>query len=117
MNIDAIQRRLQQFAQERDWDQFHSPKNLAMALSTEAGELGELFQWLTEQQSVELTQDPKKKAKLEEEIADIAIYLIRLSQKTGVDLEAAIDTKITRNAEKYPVHLAKGNAKKYNELT
>lgn len=117
MNINDIQRRLQQFAQERDWEQFHSPKNLVMALSTEVGELGELFQWLTEQQSIDLSQDPKKKARLEEEIADIAIYLIRLSHKTGVDLETAINRKIDRNAEKYPVHLAKGNARKYNELT
>lgn len=115
MDIAHYQKLLQVFAEERDWEQFHSPKNLAMALAGEAGELLEIFQWLTEDQSRELSQTIKGKAKAEEELADIAIYLIRLCDKLDVDLQKAVDNKIKINSQKYPTALAKGNAIKYNE--
>ena len=100
-----------QFAVERDWDQFHSPKNLAMALTVEAAELQECFQWLTEAQSKKL--DTQQLAAVREEMADIQIYLIRLASKLGVDIEPACWDKLEKNAQKYPVERAKGSAKKY----
>jgi NTP pyrophosphatase (non-canonical NTP hydrolase) len=113
-NLEEFKFRLRQFAEERDWDQFHSPKNLAMALSAEVAEIVEHFQWLTEEQSKNLSQD-----KLEEvgkELADTFIYLIRLSDKLDIDLIAATENKIGINERKYPVAKAKGNAKKYTEF-
>ncbi len=104
---------LRKFAEERDWDQFHSPKNLAMALVAEAGELVEHFQWLTEEQSQHVDSD--KLAKIEEELADVLIYLVRLADKLDVDLYAASNRKIERNAQKYPASKVKGSAKKYTE--
>lgn len=102
---------MEQFATDRDWDQFHSPKNLAMALTVEAAELQECFQWLTEAQSTEL--DEKQLSAVRDEIADVQLYLIRLAGKLNVDIEAACWAKMEKNAEKYPVELAKGSAKKY----
>ena len=114
-NIKDYQQQLSLFAQERDWDEFHSPKNLTMARAGEAGELLEIFQWLTEKQSHEIVETEKGRAKIEEEVADIAIYLLRLCDKLNIDLDAAIAQKIKINEKKYPVDLAKGNATKYNE--
>ena len=110
MNIKEIQYKLAKFAEERDWDQFHSPKNLVMALTSEVGELNELFQWLTEEQSQNVDKD-----EIRQEIADIFIYLLRLTDKLGIDIEDAVREKIEINAKKYPVDLAKGNATKYNK--
>jgi len=112
MDIDALKKRLAEFALEREWEQFHSPKNLAMALAVEAGELLELFQWLSEAESASLHPDAKAAAELE--IADVLIYLLRLADRLGVDLDAAVERKLEINAEKYPVALARGNATKYN---
>ena len=89
MNIKEIQTKLAKFAEERDWNQFHSPKNLAMALTSEVGELNELFQWLTEEQSNNVDND-----EIRQEIADIFIYLLRLSDKLDIDIEAAVREKI-----------------------
>lgn len=100
-----------EFARERDWDQFHSPKNLAMALTVEAAELQECFQWLTEEQSK--TLDERQLAAVVEEIADVQLYLIQLAGKLGVDIELACRAKISRNAEKYPPDRARGSADKY----
>ena len=111
--LDKIKLRLRNFAAERDWDQFHSPKNLAMALIVEAAELVEHFQWLTEEQSQNLPHD--KLAGVEQEIADIQIYLIRLADKLGVDMEQAVNAKIKLNEKKYPAEKVRGSAKKYNE--
>ena len=97
-SLEQIKNRLREFAAERDWDQFHSPKNLAMALIVEAAELVEHFQWLTEEQSQSLT--PEKLAEVEQEIADIQIYLIRLADKLGIDIENAVDAKIKINEHK-----------------
>ncbi len=110
----TLSSRVAEFAAARDWDQFHSPKNLAMALSVEAAELLEHFQWLSEEQS--RTLSPEKVAEVETEMADVFIYLLRLSDKLGVDLMAAAERKLAANAEKYPVAKAKGNAKKYTEF-
>ena len=113
MNIKEIQEKLSKFAEERDWDQFHSPKNLVMALTSEVGELTELFQWLTEGQS-SIKDDSAKTDEIRQEIADIFIYLLRLADKLDIDIEEAIREKIEINAKKYPIDLAKGNATKYN---
>jgi len=111
--LKQIQRRLRNFAAVRDWDQFHSPKNLAMALIVEAAELVEHFQWLKEEQSTNLPGE--KMAEVEQELADIQIYLIRLADKLDVDLMSAVNKKITLNERKYPVEKVHGSAKKYSE--
>lgn len=112
--LDKIAETLEQFAIKRDWNQFHSPKNLSMALSVEVSELVEEFQWLTEKQSGELSQDKLNKVK--DELGDIFIYLIRLSSKLGINLLSAANDKILKNEIKYPVEKARGNAKKYTDF-
>jgi NTP pyrophosphatase (non-canonical NTP hydrolase) len=112
--LEHLRDQLREFAAERDWDQFHSPKNLAMALSVEAAELVEVFQWLTEEQSRDLA--PEARAAASEEIADVLIYLIRLGDKLGIDPVAEAGRKLVANAQKYPVEKARGLAKKYTEL-
>jgi len=114
MDIHRLRDRLRHFAAERNWEQFHSPKNLSMALAVEAAELLERFQWLTEDQSNALHERPDDYAAVVEEIADVMIYLVRLADRLNVDLEAAVADKIRRNEAKYPVHLAYGTAVKYN---
>lgn len=114
MNLEKLNLILKKFSEERDWEQFHSPKNLSMALSVEVSELVEVFQWLTEEQSKNLTD--KQKEKSEEEIADIAIYLLRICMKLDIDLEKAILNKMKKNEKRYPVEKVKGYAKKYTEL-
>ena len=114
MDLERLTERLRQFAAERDWEQFHSPKNLAMALAVEAAELLERFQWLTEEQSNALRARPNDYAAVTEEMADVLIYLIRLADRLEVDLDAAVSEKIRKNEAKYPVHLAYGTAVKYN---
>jgi dCTP diphosphatase len=111
--LDSIKIRLREFASERDWDQFHSPKNLAMALIVEAAELVEHFQWLTGEQSQALS--PAKLAEVEQEIADIQIYLVRLADKLGIDIERAVQAKMEINARKYPADKVRGSARKYTE--
>ena len=112
-DIEKLQRRLQAFADQRDWNQFHSPKNLAMALIVEAGELAEHFQWLTQEESFGLPAD--KLEEVGEELADIFVYLVRLADQLGIDLPAAVDRKIELNEKKYPADLVRGSAKKYSE--
>jgi NTP pyrophosphatase (non-canonical NTP hydrolase) len=105
---------LRSFAAERDWDQFHSPRNLAAALAVEAAELLEPFQWLTDEQSRELSA--VSRASVEQEMADVLLYLVRLADKLEVDLERAARAKIALNAQKYPVEKARGSNRKYDEL-
>lgn len=112
MDIKQIQQLLAEFAKARDWEQFHSPKNLSMALAAESGELLELFQWLSEEQSRQL--DAAQRQLVAEEMADMLLYLLRLADELDVDLEMAAQDKLRRNAEKYPVELSRGNAAKYN---
>ena len=104
---------LRKFADERDWDQYHSPKNLASALSVEAAELLERFQWLTEDESRHLP--PAELAKVRQEMADVLNYLVRLADKLDVDLLDAARDKIVLNAQKYPVEKARGSARKYSD--
>jgi dCTP diphosphatase len=105
--------KLREFAAARDWEQFHSPKNLSMALMVEVAELMEHFQWATEAQSGDLT--PENKAAVAEELADILLYLVRISDKLGVDLQDAALRKLEKNAVKYPAELVRGSSKKYNQ--
>lgn len=112
--MEELRERLRAFARERDWEQFHSPKNLAMALSVEAAELLERFQWLTEKQSKELKA--KDRAAVAEEMADVLIYLTLLADKLGIDLLTESHKKVTRNSRRYPVALSKGRATKASEL-
>lgn len=112
--IATLQAALRTFASEREWEQFHSPKNLATALSVEASEILEHFQWLTEEQSRTIP-DAKREA-VAEEVADVFLYLLQLSDKLGIDPLDAARRKLRRNAEKYPVERAKGTSKKYSEL-
>jgi len=113
-DLNDLKQRLRDFAEARDWNQFHSPKNLSMALSAEVAEIVEHFQWLTEEQSKNLPKD--KLAEVETELADTLIYLIRLADKLDINLLKAAQNKIDINEQKYPVDKAKGNAKKYTEL-
>ena len=112
-DLDQLRDRLRRFVAERDWDQFHSPKNLAMALIAEAAELVEQFQWLTEQESANLT--PERKAPVADELADVLVYLVRIADKLDIDLLAAVAAKMERNEAKYPAALVKGSARKYTE--
>ena len=112
LDVDDLQNRLRDFAHARDWERFHSPKNLAMAVASEAGELVDVFQWLTEEESRHPSEENLRRAT--EEIADVLIYLLRLGDKMGIDLQKAVEEKMEVNEGKYPVHLAKGNAVKYN---
>lgn len=112
--LSQLRDALRKFAEERDWDQYHSPKNLASALSVEAAELLERFQWLTEDQSRNLP--PEELQKVREEMADVLNYLVRLADKLDVNLLEAAREKIEKNAQKYPVDKARGSAKKYSEF-
>tara|TARA_B100001971_G_C17825179_1_gene350973 strand:+ start:87 stop:440 length:354 start_codon:yes stop_codon:yes gene_type:complete len=113
MDINHYKDKIQKFADERNWEQYHTPKNLTMALSGEVGELIEIFQWLSEEESKSLSDKDLQLAK--EEIADIFIYLLRLSSKLNLDLEEAVIEKLKINATKYPVELSKNNAVKYSK--
>ena len=116
MNDPLIELRdtLRAFTREREWDRYHTPKNLAMALIVEAAELAEHFQWLTAEES-QSPQDGRRE-KIRDELADVLIYLVELADTLDVDLVAAARDKIGKNALKYPVEKARGNAKKYDEL-
>ncbi len=112
--MKELTQKLRDFAAKRDWDQFHSPKNLAMALSVEVAELVEHFQWLTEEESY--TPEPGRLEKIKEEIGDVMIYLTRLSDRLGIDPMEAAGKKMKINEGKYPVEKAKGNSLKYDEI-
>lgn len=111
--LKELQDKLLAFARERDWEQFHSPKNLVMALSVEASELLEHFQWLTEAQSESLSET--KRQEVGHEMADIFIYLLRLSERLDIDVLEMVEQKIKINHEKYPADKVRGSSKKYNE--
>jgi len=112
-SLTELREALRDFAAERDWDQFHSPKNLAIALSVEASELLEHFQWLTEEQSRALP--PAKAKEVAQELADVLIYLVRLSDKLSIDLLQEAQRKIAHNSEKYPADRVRGSSRKYTE--
>ncbi len=112
--VQRLRDELRAFAEARDWDQFHSPKNLASALAVEAAELLEPFQWLTEEQSRSL--EPAQAEAIRREMADVLIYLVRLADQVEVDLLAAARDKMAENAQKYPVEKARGSARKYSDF-
>lgn len=114
MDLQLIQRRIREFRDAREWMQFHNPKNLAISIVLEASELLEHFQWKTPEESDEHAEVARED--IAEEIADIAVYLVELADNLGIDLEQAIHHKLEKNAAKYPVEKAKGNATKYTEL-
>lgn len=114
--VSELKSRALAFARERDWEQFHSPKNLSMALAAEAGELMEHFLWATPEQSRAIATEPAKRAKIADELADVVIYALEFANMTGLDVAAAIEAKMATNAKKYPVEKAKGRADKYTEL-
>jgi NTP pyrophosphatase (non-canonical NTP hydrolase) len=116
MTIESLTAQLREFAREREWEQFHTPKNLTMALSGETGELVSLFQWLRDDQVADWIRDSANRTAVEHEMADVFGYLLRLADILGIDLENALRTKIQVNDQKYPVELARGNATKYTRL-
>lgn len=116
LDVAPVVRALREFAREREWDQFHSPKNLAMALSAEVGELTEIFQWMTEDQSRVAASDPATAQAVRDELADVQLYLVRLADVLGVDLNQAVTDKLHRNAIKYPVDKSRGSSKKYTQI-
>lgn len=112
-DLQELKERVRGFVAERDWDQFHSPKNLAMALSVEASELVELFQWLTEQQSAAPDEELRRRAA--EELADVLWFLVRIADRLDIDLLEAAESKFARNVEKYPAGRVRGQSRKYDE--
>jgi NTP pyrophosphatase (non-canonical NTP hydrolase) len=110
MTIVSLSARLREFTAERAWEQFHTPKNLVMALTGEVGELNEIFQWLSPQQSADVMTDPAQATAVRDELADVLAYLLRLADVLGVDLESALTDKIAKNARKYPVETSLGVA-------
>lgn len=112
-SLDALRARVNNFVTERDWAQFHSPKNLAMAMIVEAGEVVEHFQWMTEQESRNL--DAETKEQVGQELSDTLVYLLRIAEVCGIDLIEAANKKIDLNAKKYPVEKCKGSNAKYTQ--
>ena len=111
--IEELKNKVQEFVRERDWERFHSPKNLSMSLAIEAAELMESFQWLTTEESKIFHLDQSRKRKIREEVADIALYLLDLCNILKIDLSEAVVEKLLVNSRKYPVDLAKGRADKW----
>lgn len=115
LNLEKINERLKKFSKDRNWEQYHSPKNLAMALSVEVAELVEIFQWSNDGGTKEIN-DPETRKQIEEEIADIFNYLVKFVDLMDIDLEKISLEKIQKNDEKYPVEKSKGKSEKYNKL-
>jgi NTP pyrophosphatase (non-canonical NTP hydrolase) len=116
INFNELDGLIEQFSLDRDWDQFHTPKNLLIALIAEMGELSEVVLWKSDQDLEKYLLSGDGKEKISEEIADVAIYLIRLCQKLDINFLKIIETKMDKNSAKYPVDKSKGNSKKYTEL-
>src|SRR4051812_18268848 len=114
--IADLKTRVLAFVRERDWEQFHSPKNLSMALAAETGELMEHFLWATPEQSNAIVREPARRARIADELADVVIYALEFANITGLDVAAAIEAKMAANAKKYPVEKARGRSEKYTEL-
>lgn len=114
LNVGELQKMFSDFANERDWEQFHSPKNISMALTVESSELMEIFQWMKEEES--RSPDEKALGKIKDEVADILLYTLRMADLLNINLEEAVKNKMEQNARKYPADKARGNSKKYDEL-
>ena len=111
--LEGLVKQIRTFVDERDWEQFHSTKNLAMALVVEAAELVEIFQWMTEAESLNLNAEDKLRA--EHEVADVMVYLIRIADRLDIDLLGAVERKLSINRQKYPAHLVRGSSRKYSD--
>ena len=116
MDLVSIGMLIDQFSSDRDWEQFHSPRNLILAIVGEVGELAELVQWVPDSRIGELLSDQHFKKQLEEELADVIIYALRLASVCEINTEEAVLSKIKQNAEKYPIEKAMGRSEKYNQL-
>ncbi|AZE10770.1 nucleotide pyrophosphohydrolase [Pseudomonas chlororaphis] len=116
LDITRLAAALQRFADDRDWQQFHSPKNLLLALTGETGELCEIFQWMSEADAMDAAKRPETAQAVKDELADVLMYLVRLSTVLGVDLNEAVTSKLALNGQKYPVDKAKSTSKKYDQL-
>ncbi|HBP6128122.1 nucleotide pyrophosphohydrolase [Pseudomonas aeruginosa] len=116
VNVGQLAAALERFAAERNWAQFHSPKNLVMALTGEVGELSEIFQWMDEEQSKDAARHPDTAQAVQDELADVLMYLVRLASVLGVDLDAAARQKLEQNNRKYPVEKARNSSKKYDQF-
>jgi NTP pyrophosphatase (non-canonical NTP hydrolase) len=116
IDVKNLAASLQRFVDDRDWQQFHSPKNLLLALTGEVGELCEVFQWMSEADSVAAAKHPATAQAVKDELADVLMYLVRLSSVLGVDLNEAVTSKLALNDQKYPVDKAKSTSKKYDQL-
>lgn len=114
--LAELKERVLAFAREREWEQFHAPKNLSMALAAEAGELMEHFLWATSDDSHRVVRDKKKRRDIEDELADVIIYALEFANMSEIDVAAAIERKMKANAKKYPVSKARGRSAKYTEL-
>ncbi len=115
IDVEKIKKMLAEFAEARDWEKFHSPKNLCMAIAGESGELLEIFQWMTEKESIQVKNQPELAEQVSHELADIILYIIRMADLLDIDLNASIQTKMAINNKKYPVERVKGSAKKYDQ--
>lgn len=113
VRVEALAAELERFSAEREWQPFHAPKNLVMALSGEVGELTEIFQWLTEEESRHVARDAATANAVRDELADVLMYLVRLASMLGVDLDEAVRAKLAANERRYPVETARGNARKH----
>ncbi|ELI9042549.1 TPA: nucleotide pyrophosphohydrolase [Pseudomonas aeruginosa] len=116
VDVGQLAAALERFAAERNWAQFHSPKNLVMALTGEVGELSEIFQWMDEEQSKNAARHPDTAQAVQDELADVLMYLVRLASVLGVDLDAAVRQKLEQNNRKYPVEKARNSSKKYDQF-
>lgn len=115
IDVEKLNAEIEDFTRERDWDQFHSVKNLTMALSVEASELMEIFQWMKEEDSNALKDNPEVLRKVRDELADVFYYLLRIARKTDIDLGSALTEKMRKNREKYPADKVRGSSKKYSD--
>ncbi len=115
MDIPQIQKQFRSFVSERDWDRYHTPKNVAIALSVEVSELLEIFQWMTDKETIALDRDSSRFSRIREEFADSMLYLLRFADLLDIDIEQAVLDKLAKNEEKYPVELSKGDFVKYSE--
>ena len=116
LDVTKLEQALAEFSRERDWDQFHTPKNLVMALTGEVGELNEIFQWMTDSLASEAGRSPATAEHVGEELADVLLYLVRLSSVLGVNLNDAVVDKLAKNALKYPIDKARGSSQKAGKL-
>lgn len=116
IDVENLASSLDRFADDRDWQQFHSPKNLLLALTGEVGELCEIFQWMSETDSTDAAKRPETAQAVKDELADVLMYLVRLASVLDVDLNQAVTSKLALNGLKYPVDKAKSTSKKYDQL-